>query len=109
TAVVPLGAPLDQLPASLQFVPAVPFHEVDWPDAAETRVKAAPRTTIPKLCERRRFDIAELLGRPQVWGESGDTQRSNHRASVSSRQRTAPPAAPHFFSSSFPGAHQFYT
>src|SRR5439155_3323540 len=36
-----------QLPALLQLVPAAPFQEVDWPEPAETRVRAAPRTTAP--------------------------------------------------------------
>src|SRR5207247_6182467 len=47
TAVVPLGAPAVQLPALLQAVLAVPFQEVDWPEAAETPIKAAPRMTTP--------------------------------------------------------------
>jgi len=61
TAVVPLGAPVVQLAALLQLVLVVPLHDVDWPEAAEAEIRAAPTTTNPSVREAQWSDIADSL------------------------------------------------
>src|SRR2546430_1588913 len=63
TAVAPLGAPAVQLPALLQLVLVVPFHEVDWPGAAGASIMAAARMMLAITDEGRWRAIAGSLAR----------------------------------------------